>query len=301
MRDEGQAEPRSFGPELTPGLEAGRDDFDGVATDQTPLRGKKKPPKHVRIQRLSWTSIWLIIMSVYSTIMSGVWLAVAIIEPRWGSTVSTNGPISLSTANLLTAIFAKTIEMSFVTLVMAFVGQVLTRRAIATHEGMTMAEVTMRTWIAQVSRRCFPATECYFALLKILHANSLGVSLHNSDMQQPGTIFNNLGAIQHVGRSLLGIMALIATLVVMFYTTASDTMVRPKLQFSKWEKMDLNSTVWASYANPTYVNDTCSTPISVDMDPIAAGESCLAIQYSGDCESNTSLVLSSPVVSRRPC
>lgn len=153
MRDEDHDEPRSFGPNLTPGPETGRDGLDGFATDQTPLRGKKKPPKHVRIQRLSWTSIWLIIMSVYSTVMSGIWLAVAIVEPRWGSTISTNGPISLSTANLLIAIFAKTIEMSFVTLAMAFVGQVLTRRAIATHEGMTMAEVTMRTWIAQVSGR----------------------------------------------------------------------------------------------------------------------------------------------------
>lgn len=152
MRDEGQDEPQTFGPNLTPGPETGRDGLEGFATDQTPLRGKKKTPKHVRIQRLSWTSVWLIVMSVYSTIMSGIWLAVAIIEPRWDSTVSTNGPISLSTANLLTAIFAKTIEMSFVTLAMAFVGQVLTRRAIATHEGMTMAEVTMRTWIAQVSR-----------------------------------------------------------------------------------------------------------------------------------------------------
>lgn len=108
----------------------------------------------------------------------------------------------------------------------------------------------------------------------------------DSNTQQPGSIFNNLGAVKHAGRSLLGIMALVATLVVMFYTTASDTMVRPKLQFSDWEKMDLNSTVWASYANPTYVNNTCTTPISIEMDPIAAGESCLAIQYSGDCESN---------------
>lgn len=69
------------------------------------------------------------------------------VEPRWGSIVSTNGPISLSSANLVTAIFAKTIELSFVTVAVAFVGQVLTRRAIATHEGMTMAELTMRTWI----------------------------------------------------------------------------------------------------------------------------------------------------------
>jgi hypothetical protein len=44
----------------------------------------------------------------------------------------------------------------------AFVGQVLTRRAIGTSEGMTMAEMTMRTWITvsldflskPVRRRC---------------------------------------------------------------------------------------------------------------------------------------------------
>lgn len=255
MHDANENEPQSLEPNRARGVAFGHADLDDAATDQTPLRGRKQAPKHVRIQRLSCTSIWLIILSLYSTIMSGIWLLVAIIEPRWGGTISTNGPIALSTANLLTAIFAKSIELSLVTLAMAFVGQVLTRRAIATHEGMTMAEVTMRTWIAQ-----------------------------------PGTIFTNLGAVRHVGHSLLGVMALVATIVVMFYTTASDTMVRPKLKYSNWRKMDLNSTVWASYANPTYVNNTCTTPISIEMDPIAAGESCLAIQYSGDCEYPWSLM-----------
>lgn len=127
---------------------------------------------------------------------------------------------------------------------------------------------------------------------------SLRASQYGSNTPQPGAIFNNLGAVRHVGRSLLGIMALVATLVVMFYTTASDTMVRPKLRFSDWEKMELNSTVWASYANPTYVNDTCTTPISADMD-WAAGESCLAIQYSGDCESSNAPIVPSPVRPRR--
>lgn len=79
-------------------------------------------------------------------------------------------------------------------------------------------------------------------------------------------------------------MTLISTIVVMFYTTASDTMLRPKLQFSKWEHMHLNSTIYASYANTNYVNNTCTTPISVEMDPLAAGESCVAVQYSGSCK-----------------
>lgn len=260
MHDEGadgeEHQPRSFGrhPD-TPRVQFGG--VDGV-NDQTPLRGKKKAPKHVRIQRLSWVSIWLLIMSLYSTIMSGVWFFVAVIQPRWGSTISTNGPIPLNTANLLTAIFAKTIELSFATLAVAFVGQVLTRRAIATHEGMTAAEVSMRTWIAQ-----------------------------------PGAIFTNLGAARHVGRSLLGIMVLVATLVVMFYTTASDTMVRPKLQFSGWVHKDLNSTVWATYANGDYAKNLCATPIDLGMDPDAAEDTCLAIQYSGDCKSDAQVCVRS--------
>lgn len=248
MHDDGEDEPQNFANLTTPRVQFGRAGLEDVTTDQTPLRGKKKAPKHVRIQRLSWTSVWLIILALYSTIMSAIWLLVAIIQPRWGNTISTNGPIPLATANLLTAIFAKTIEMSFVTLAMAFVGQVLTRRAIASHEGMTMAEVTMRTWIAQ-----------------------------------PGAIFTNLGAVRHVGHSMLGVMALVATIVVMFYTTASDTMVRPKLQFGQWRETHLNGTVWSSYANPTYVEQICTTPVGVDMD-WDAQESCLAIQYSGDCE-----------------
>lgn len=104
-------------------------------------------PADVRVSRLSWLSVWLIILSVYSTVLSGMWLGVAIAQPGWGYTISTGGQMDLSTANVLTAIFAKTIELSFVTVFVAFIGQVLTRRAIATNAGMTMAEMTMRTWI----------------------------------------------------------------------------------------------------------------------------------------------------------
>lgn len=74
----------------------------------------------------------------------------------------------------------------------------------------------------------------------------------------------------------------------MFYTTASDTMVRPKLQFSSWQHKTLNSTIFASYANDVYVQDSCATPFSADVD-VDAGSSCLAVQYAGDCESRPRL------------
>lgn len=69
----------------------------------------------------------------------------------------------------------------------------------------------------------------------------------------------------------------------MLYTTASDSMIRPKLRFTGWESRDLKAYVRAAYANPAYVENSCATPVSYQMDPLAAGESCLAVKYSGDC------------------
>lgn len=281
MHELDSQDPRAFDRGFTTVREVDRDRedeaFETPRSGSTPLVGNsrlKRTPKNVRIERRSWPAVWLLITSIYSTVMSGIWLITAIVEPRWGSTISTNGPIPLSTANLLIAAFAKTIEMSFVTVTVAFIGQVLTRRAIATHEGMTMAEMTMRTWIT-VSELMSPNLK--FSMLSVTYFSDA-----DRRLQQPSTVLFDLRVMPYAARTLLGIVTIIATLVAMFYTTASDTMVRPKLQFSKWQHKDLNSTIFASYANPTYVNDTCTTPVSVSMDP-DAGATCLAIQYSGDC------------------
>ncbi|KAI3395496.1 hypothetical protein diail_1282 [Diaporthe ilicicola] len=249
MHDEGHqcsGETFSSARELGPG---GYDAFKKQA------QGTPRPsgaPADVRVSRLSWLAVWLIILSIYSTILSGIWLGVAIAQPRWGHTISSGGSLTLSTANVLTAIFAKTIELSFVTVFVALIGQVLTRRAMATNAaGMTMAEMSMRTWITQ-----------------------------------PGSLLANGSTLRYAGHTVLGILTLIATLVAMLYTTASDTMVRPKLRFSGWHEKYLESYVMASYANAEYVTATCSTPITADLDPIAAGESCLGVQYSGDSYQN---------------
>lgn len=67
----------------------------------------------------------------------------------------------------------------------------------------------------------------------------------------------------------------------MLYTTASDTMVRPKLRFSGWHDRDLESYVMSPYGNAQYVKQACSTPLH-GIDVEHANESCLAVQYSGD-------------------
>lgn len=106
---------------------------------------------------------------------------------------------------------------------------------------------------------------------------------HLTSIQQPGSLLANGQTLRYAGHTVLGILTLIATLVAMLYTTASDTMVRPKLRFSSWHDKTLESYVVASYANPQYAKMSCSTPISTSFDSEAAGESCLGVQYSGDC------------------
>lgn len=100
------------------------------------------------MSRASWLSISILALSVYSTALSCLWFLVAIIQPRWGRAISTSGGMAPSTASVLATLFAKTIEMSFVTVFISFLGQVLTRRSfIKGGGGMTLAEMTMRNWV----------------------------------------------------------------------------------------------------------------------------------------------------------
>lgn len=92
------------------------------------------------------TSIGLFAASVYTTVFSGLFLVVAIVQPRYGFTISDRGPFSPSSATLLTAFLAKTIELTFVMTFLAFLGQVLSRRAVH-QKGINLASVAMRSWI----------------------------------------------------------------------------------------------------------------------------------------------------------
>jgi hypothetical protein len=51
---------------------------------------------------------------------------VALIQPKYGHVVSARGRFSPSSAALLTAFIAKTVELSFVMVFLAFIGQVKT-------------------------------------------------------------------------------------------------------------------------------------------------------------------------------
>ncbi|POR38851.1 Uncharacterized protein TPAR_00931 [Tolypocladium paradoxum] len=202
-------------------------------------------------KRNSWLSAIIFGLSVYSTVMSAIWMVVAFVQPRWGHKISSRGGLLPSTATLVAALVAKTIELSFVTVFIACVGQVLTRRAIARRSrGMTLAEMTMRNWVIQ-----------------------------------PGSLITHCESVPYAAATVLGALSLTASIVAMFYTSASDAMVAPKLKFGAWETVALQGHVRASYANAAYVKKVCPSLLEV-QDPLHAGESCMNVQFSSQSYRN---------------
>ncbi|KAJ6784472.1 hypothetical protein PWT90_02890 [Aphanocladium album] len=207
--------------------------------------------KDIQLSARHWLIKVVIAASLYSTVMSGIWFFVALIQPRWGHRISSNMGLGPSTATVLAAFLAKTIELTFVTTFITFLGQILTRRAIARgSRGTTLAEMSMRSWVIQ-----------------------------------PGSLITHFGMLRFAGISILGVLSLLATLVAAFYTTASDAMVAPKLKYGNWEHMLMSGHVRSSYANPAFVKASCPT-LSVQDDALHAAESCIDVMVSGESYRN---------------
>ncbi|ORY59520.1 uncharacterized protein BCR38DRAFT_58785 [Pseudomassariella vexata] len=226
-----------------------RDDTDNLSLKYTQAPVDCHSKQDVHIRPWSWLYVTLVTLSIYSTLLSGLWFVVSIYQPRYGRGISSgNGANALApaTASTLAALFAKTIELSFVTVFVGCLGQVLTRRSfIKRSTGITLAEMTMRNWVIQ-----------------------------------PGSLFTHWKGIPYAARTVMGVLTLLATLSSTFYTTASDAMVTPKLKFGDWQNKELSGLVRSSYANPIFAQETCTTPINLTFD-VNALSSCLDVQYSG--------------------
>lgn len=195
----------------------------------------------------NWLAISVLVLSVYSTALSGLWLGVAIAEPRYGHGIAPMGSMPPATASLLAAAIAKSIELSFVTVFVAFLGQVLSRRALVRKsKGITISEMSMRQWI-----------------------------------MQPGTIITHWQAVRYAAWTFLGVIAMSGALVAMLYTTASESLVSPKLKMGEWDRRLLYGKVATIFANEVYIGQNCQTPISASVDEEYSGSTCTAIQHSG--------------------
>lgn len=139
-------------------------------------------------RRLSWVPITILILASYATVFSAIYLIVAFRKPSWN--IINEQKLDPSTATLLCAFFAKTIELAYVTVCVAFLGQVLSRRAlIKDSQGVSIADMNMRAWITQ-----------------------------------PGSMIVHWETLRYSGPTVLGAIALVATLVSMLYTTAAEAL-----------------------------------------------------------------------------
>lgn len=184
--------------------------------------------------------------------MSCLYLIVAVCGPRYGRHIGTNGVLTSANANLLTALLAKSIEISFATVYVAVLGQVLWRRALSTSNGsgVTLAQMEMRSWV-----------------------------------MQPGTMLTRFTALRSSVLSLLGILTLTAAVVALLYTTASEALVQPQLKFGAVEKRGVQGLVKSSWANPNYLTQTCPSPMK-DTDSTEGPETCLELEFAAQSYHN---------------
>ena len=176
----------------------------------------------------NWLAISVMILSVYSTMLSALWFGVAIARPRYRHGIAHNGRMSPATATLVAAAIAKSIELSFVTVFVTFLGQVLSRRALVRRsKGITISEMSMRSWV-----------------------------------MQPGTMITHWQTVRYAALTFLGVIALLGSLVSMLYTTASESLVAPKIKMGSLEPRTLYGRVATTFANDKYIQKNCKTPIS---------------------------------------
>ncbi|KAK2794883.1 hypothetical protein FQN51_000626 [Onygenales sp. PD_10] len=207
---------------------------------------------NIRHKRMSWLSITILWLAFYSTALSGLFMIVAFIKPRYGRRIGNDGGIAPDTASLLSALFAKTVELSFVTVFVAFLGQVLSRRAITSKTtGISIADMSMRGWI-----------------------------------MQPGSLITHWEHVKYAGLSFLGMVALTATIMALLYTTAADALVSPKLKFGPEEMVDFSGRAMTDFANILYLQERCLTPIPHAIDPGEAANTCLQLSHVGQSYHN---------------
>ena len=198
-----------------------------------------------------WNSmtVSILVLAIYSTVFSGIFLGIALARPRWGERIGVKGSMSFSTATLLNALFSKTVELSFVIVFVALLGQILSRRAFTKRSpragGISISEMTMRTWI-----------------------------------MQPGSSITHWKTVKYAALTGLGVLVLLATLAATVYTTAAEALVALKLKFGSQEQRTLSGTVAMAFASSEYLSNNCDTPTR-HLDLVTPGLTCLQTQYAG--------------------
>lgn len=216
-----------------------KDEF--VPSKDCPARRK------IRSSRFTWLNVTMICICSVSTALSAIFVVLASKGQRYGDYIGNNpdATLSISAAILWTSVMAKTIELTFVTGFVAFLGQVLSRRAFAesNSRGVTLSELTIWRWVVQ-----------------------------------PGTLVAQPEIARYTGMSALGILTLLGTILSTLYVTAATALVQPISQQSDWRTKSMCGSVQTDFANIVYIEQLCPTP---DLDRQYAGSTCMQIDNAG--------------------
>ncbi|KAE8349879.1 hypothetical protein BDV28DRAFT_52387 [Aspergillus coremiiformis] len=224
-------------------------------TSKTPLLGSEgrcPQRKTIATSWNGWVPITIMVLAVYASVGSGVYFWVAVRKPRYGNFICFDCRLLPSTADLLSALFAKTIELAYVTVFVSCLGQYLSRRALRrTSHGISISDMSMRTWI-----------------------------------MQPGFMLVHSETLRYSAFTFLGAMTITATIVAMLYTTAAEALVSPKLIYGPYESRELQGNVFTDFFNPVYLGYNCPTPILNQSDPQHRNTTCLQMQHVGQAYHN---------------
>ncbi|CAO2651092.1 Nn.00g093890.m01.CDS01 [Neocucurbitaria sp. VM-36] len=196
--------------------------------------------------RFTWLNMSVLVLCLFSCVFSGVFVVLALKGPRYGRRITSQGSFKPADAILLTTVMAKAIELSFVTAFVAFLGQVLSRRAFMKDDGrgVTLSELSMWRWVVQ-----------------------------------PGTLITHWETAKYAGLSLLGILSLLSAVLATLYSSAATALVQPMLKDGMWDSMVMAAQIKTDFANVNYVKKLCQTPIRSDEKN--AGSTCLQIEHAG--------------------
>jgi hypothetical protein len=202
--------------------------------------------KEMKGTRRNWLYVVAVVLSAYSSVMSGFFVYCAVTGRSWKA-VRTNGRYTPSTATLIETAVAKSIELSFVSTVIFLLGQQLARKAHSAQRrsGVTLAELNMRGWLLQ-----------------------------------PFTLLSRWQSVRYAGITALGLISIISALFAMLYTPAAAALVQPQLKFGGWKETFMQGRVRTSFGNAQYIKTSCYTPVPAEVDPAEHANTCAHIQHA---------------------
>jgi hypothetical protein len=197
--------------------------------------------------RFTWMNAAIVSIGSVSTILAAMFVMLALKGQRYGNFIGNefDSKMTISTAILLTSVIAKTIELTFVTAFVAFLGQVISRKAFIQNSGVTLSEMTMWRWVVQ-----------------------------------PGTLFTQSEIARYAGFSFLGALTLLSTLFSTVYVTAATALVQPIAKESEWHSKAMMGLVSTDFASLQHIQDSCKLPIAPGIDDTYLSTTCMQISHA---------------------